>query len=223
MTQQQRYDSVVKILNKMYPNATTELNYKNTFQLLIAVILSAQCTDKRVNIITPALFEQFPDCYTMAKATPEIIFPYIKSISYPNSKAKYLVNCAKRLVDIYKGDVPSSVEELQTLSGVGRKTANVIATVVFNEQKMPVDTHIHRVSRRLGLTNNAKTVRQTEYQLMNNLKGRDINLLHHQLLLLGRYICKARKPDCDNCLLTSVCKTFISNNKATKDNNKAKS
>ncbi len=223
MTQQQRYDSVVKILNEMYPNATTELNYKNTFQLLIAVILSAQCTDKRVNIITPALFEQFPDCYTMAKATPEIIFPYIKSISYPNSKAKYLVNCAKRIVDIYKGDVPSSVEELQTLNGVGRKTANVIATVVFNEQKMPVDTHIHRVSRRLGLTNNAKTVRQTEDQLMNNLKGRDINLLHHQLLLLGRYICKARKPDCDNCLLTTVCKTFISNNKATKNNNKAKS
>ncbi|MBR1774218.1 MAG: endonuclease III [Bacteroidales bacterium] len=220
MTLKQRYAQSIELLNQMFPNADTELMHGDTFQLLIAVILSAQCTDKRVNEVTPALFEKFPDCQAMAQATPEEVFPYIKSVSYPNSKSKYLVNCSKRLSEVYHGVVPSSVEELQTLQGVGRKTANVIAAIVFHQAKMPVDTHVHRVSRRIGLTNNAKTVRQTEDQLMKNLDEKDIALLHHQLILLGRYICQARKPKCNECKLTSVCKNFISLQNQTAKHNK---
>lgn len=212
MTTKQRYKGVIERLNEMFPNATTELSYKDNFQLLIAVILSAQCTDKRVNEITPKLFERFPTAESMAKATAEDVFPYIKSISYPNSKAKYLVNSAKRLVEVYNGEVPSDVDELQTLNGVGRKTANVMAAVVFSQQRMPVDTHIHRVSRRLGLTNNAKTPLQTELQLMKNLQTENVNLLHHQLLLLGRRVCTARKMHCEECGLKTFCKTYISDN-----------
>lgn len=212
MTTKQRYKGVIEGLNKMFPEATTELVYKDNFQLLIAVILSAQCTDKRVNEVTPKLFEKFPTALSMSKATAEEVLPYIKSISYPNSKAKYLVNCAKRLVEVYGGEVPSDVEELQTLNGVGRKTANVMATVVFHQQRMPVDTHIHRVSRRLGLTNNAKTPLQTELQLMQNLQKENVNLLHHQLLLLGRRVCTARKRHCEDCLIRNFCKAYISDN-----------
>ena len=219
MTKKERYDLTLKSLDGLFPEAQTELQYNNTFQLLVAVILSAQCTDKRVNQITPALFEKYPTCEDMAKASAEEIFPYIRSVSYPNSKSKYLVNCAKRLVEVYNSQVPSDVKELQTLQGVGRKTANVIAAVVFHQAKMPVDTHVHRVSRRIGLTDNAKTVLQTEEQLMKNLKKNDIALLHHQLILLGRYICKARKPECNNCKLTVCCKYFISlQNKLQKQN-----
>ncbi|MGP1515044.1 MAG: endonuclease III [Bacteroidales bacterium] len=220
MTLKQRYSSVIDILNTMFPNADTELLHTDTFQLLVAVILSAQCTDKRVNEVTPLLFKKYPDCYTMSQATTSEIFQYIKSISYPNSKSKYLVNCAKRLVEVYDGQVPSDVQELQTLQGVGRKTANVIAAIVFHQAKMPVDTHVHRVSRRLGLTTNAKTVRQTEEQLVGNLNKKDIALLHHQLILLGRYICKARRPQCEKCKLTSVCKNFISLQNKVKLQNK---
>ncbi len=209
MTKKQRYDLAIEYLNEMFPNADTELVHGDTFQLLIAVILSAQCTDKRVNEITPALFEKYPTAEDMSKATPEEIFPYIKSISYPNSKAKYLVNCSKKLMEKFNGIVPSDVDDLQTLQGVGRKTANVIAAIVFHQAKMPVDTHVHRVSRRIGLTTDAKTVRQTEDQLMKNIDKKDVGLLHHQLILLGRYVCKARKPECEKCKLTSVCKNFL--------------
>lgn len=208
MTIQQRYTLVIEQLNQMYPNATTELENDTPFHLLIAVILSAQCTDKRVNMVTPALFKRFPLPQDMAEAEEKEIFEYIKSISYPNSKAKYLKNTAKRIVEVYNGEVPQEVKELQTLQGVGRKTANVIASVVFNKAAMPVDTHVHRVSRRIGLTNKAKTVLQTEEQLMKHIPKKDVALLHHQLILLGRYICKARKPECDKCLLPSFCKHF---------------
>lgn len=208
MTIQQRYTLVIEQLNQMYPNATTELENDTPFHLLIAVILSAQCTDKRVNMVTPALFKRFPLPKDMAEAEEKEIFEYIKSISYPNSKAKYLKNTAKRIVEVYNGEVPQEVKELQTLQGVGRKTANVIASVVFNKATMPVDTHVHRVSRRIGLTNKAKTVLQTEEQLMKHIPKKDVALLHHQLILLGRYICKARKPECDKCLLPSFCKHF---------------
>lgn len=208
MTIQQRYALVIEQLNQMYPNATTELENDTPFHLLIAVILSAQCTDKRVNMVTPALFKRFPLPKDMAEAEEKEIFEYIKSISYPNSKAKYLKNTAKRIVEVYNGEVPNEVKELQTLQGVGRKTANVIASVVFNKAAMPVDTHVHRVSRRIGLTNKAKTVLQTEEQLMKHISKKDVALLHHQLILLGRYICKARKPECEKCSLPPYCKHF---------------
>lgn len=208
MTIEQRYALVLEQLNLMYPNATTELENDTPFHLLIAVILSAQCTDKRVNMVTPALFKRFPLPKDIAEAEEKEIFEYIKSISYPNSKAKYLKNTAKRIVEIYNGEVPQEVKELQTLQGVGRKTANVIASVVFNKPTMPVDTHVHRVSKRIGLTNKAKTVLQTEEQLMKHIPKNDVALLHHQLILLGRYICKARKPECEKCLLTNFCKHF---------------
>ena len=213
MTTKQRYDSVIKLLQQKFPNADTELMHYNDFELLVAVILSAQCTDKRVNEVTPNLFKNFPNAVSLSKATPEEVFPYISSISYPNSKAKYLVNCAKRLVEVYNGEIPSDAKELQTLQGVGRKTANVIQAIIFHKAAMPVDTHVHRVSRRIGLTNNATNVRQTEEQLMKNIPKYNVAKLHHQLILLGRYICKARKPLCSECNLQDFCKYFIANSK----------
>ncbi len=213
MKKQERYNLALQGLNEMFPDAKTELENDTPFHLLVAVILSAQCTDKRVNMVTPELFKRYPYPQDMADSSEEEIFGYIKSISYPNSKAKYLKNTAKRLVEVYNGEVPSDVKELQTLQGVGRKTANVIASVVFNQATMPVDTHVHRVSRRIGLTSNAKTVRQTEEQLMSNIPKDNVALLHHQLILLGRYICKARKPECDKCSLTLCCKFFNQKNK----------
>lgn len=217
MKKQERYNLALQELNKMFPDAKTELENDSPFHLLVAVILSAQCTDKRVNMVTPELFKRYPYPQDMADSSEEEIFGYIKSISYPNSKAKYLKNTAKRLVEVYNGEVPSDVKELQTLQGVGRKTANVIASVVFNQATMPVDTHVHRVSRRIGLTSNAKTVRQTEEQLMSNIPKDNVALLHHQLILLGRYICKARKPECDKCSLTLCCKFFNQKNKKSKE------
>ncbi len=217
MKKQERYNLALQELNEMFPDAKTELENDSPFHLLVAVILSAQCTDKRVNMVTPELFKRYPYPQDMADSSEEEIFGYIKSISYPNSKAKYLKNTAKRLVEVYNGEVPSDVKELQTLQGVGRKTANVIASVVFNQATMPVDTHVHRVSRRIGLTSNAKTVRQTEEQLMSNIPKDNVALLHHQLILLGRYICKARKPECDKCSLTLCCKFFNQKNKNSKE------
>lgn len=217
MKKQERYNLALQELNEMFPDAKTELENDSPFHLLVAVILSAQCTDKRVNMVTPELFKRYPYPQDMADSSKEEIFGYIKSISYPNSKAKYLKNTAKRLVEVYNGEVPSDVKELQTLQGVGRKTANVIASVVFNQATMPVDTHVHRVSRRIGLTSNAKTVRQTEEQLMSNIPKDNVALLHHQLILLGRYICKARKPECDKCSLTLCCKFFNQKNKNSKE------
>ncbi|MBR1625957.1 MAG: endonuclease III [Bacteroidales bacterium] len=210
MTIKQRYERTLEILKEMFPEAATELKYGTPFQLLVAVILSAQCTDKRVNMVTPKLFALYPDCQSMAAADTQDIFECIKSISYPNSKAKYLHATADKLMTEFDGQVPSDVKSLQTLPGVGRKTANVIASVVFKQAAMAVDTHVHRVSRRLGLTNNAKNVLETEKQLMQHLKDIDIATVHHRLILLGRYLCTARKCKCNECKLTSVCKNFIS-------------
>lgn len=190
------------------PIAETELNYETPFQLLIAVILSAQCTDKRVNMITPALFEAYPSPEVLAAATPDAVFELIRSVSYPNNKAKHLVGMAKKLLSDFNGEVPSDIDKLQTLPGVGRKTANVIAAVVFNKEAMPVDTHVFRVSNRIGLTNNSKTPLQTEKTLVKYIPGELLPIAHHWLILHGRYVCKARKPDCLNCGIKEWCKSF---------------
>lgn len=190
------------------PIAETELNYETPFQLLIAVILSAQCTDKRVNMITPALFEAYPTPEVLAAATPDAVFELIRSVSYPNNKAKHLVGMAKKLLSDFNGEVPSDIDKLQTLPGVGRKTANVIAAVVFNKEAMPVDTHVFRVSNRIGLTNNSKTPLQTEKTLVKYIPGELLPIAHHWLILHGRYVCKARKPDCLNCGIKEWCKSF---------------
>ncbi|MBL7893633.1 MAG: endonuclease III, partial [Bacteroidia bacterium] len=193
------------------PVAETELHYSDPYQLLVAVILSAQCTDKRVNMVTPALFKAYPKPEVMAVASSDEVFQYIKSISYPNNKAKHLVGMAKMLVNDFKGIVPSDVNELQKMPGVGRKTANVIASVVYDKPALAVDTHVFRVSARLGLTTNAKTPLDTEKQLVKYIPEKLIPIAHHWLILHGRYICIARKPMCEKCGLTAYCKYFQSN------------
>ena len=193
------------------PVAETELNYENPYQLLVAVILSAQCTDKRVNMITPALFEAFPTAEDMAKATPDEIFPYIRSVSYPNNKSKSLAGMAKMLVEEYGGEVPSDIDRLMALPGVGRKTANVILAVVYNRAAMAVDTHVFRVSERIGLTTGSKTPLTTEKTLMRHIPAEIVPKAHHWLILHGRYICKARKPECMECPLTQVCRYYTTN------------
>lgn len=208
MLLKERYRRVIDYFEKNIPVAETELRYEDPFQLLVAVILSAQCTDKRVNMVTPALFEAFPDAESMAAADAEAIFPYIKSISYPNNKAKHLAAMAKKLMSDFKGKVPDTVEQLQTLPGVGRKTANVVASVVYNRSAMPVDTHVFRVSARLGLTKNAKTPLAAEMQLVKHIPEELIPKAHHWLILHGRYICIARKPKCHECPFTDFCLFF---------------
>ena len=190
------------------PEAQSELHYENAFQLLVAVILSAQCTDKRVNLTTPALFAAYPDAASMAQATPEEIFGYIHSISYPNNKSRHLVGMAQKLVADFGGEVPSDVDELQTLPGVGRKTANVIASVVFNLPALAVDTHVFRVANRIGLTNNSKTPLQTERELTKHIPEEKIPIAHHWLILHGRYVCQARKPHCEECGIQEICKYY---------------
>lgn len=192
------------------PQAETELEYEDPYELLVAVILSAQCTDKRVNITTPAFFKAFPTAEVLSAALPEEVFPYIKSISYPNNKSKHLVGMAKMLVNDFNGKVPSEMEELLKLPGVGRKTANVISSVVFNKAAMPVDTHVFRVSARLGLTTNSKTPFETEKQLVKNIPEDKIALAHHWLILHGRYVCTARNPKCFECGLKQWCKYYES-------------
>jgi endonuclease-3 len=187
----EKYKNVIALLNAANPTAETELKYRNPYELLVAVILSAQCTDKRINAITPQLFLRFPSAEDLAAGSEQEILTYIKSVSYPNAKARNLSRMAQRLVEVFHSQVPSDTIELQTLAGVGRKTANVIASVIFKQAKMPVDTHVYRVSARSGLTKDAKNVLQTEQQLMKNLDGYDIALLHHQLILHGRYTCKS--------------------------------
>ena len=188
------------------PVAETELHYGSPFQLLVAVMLSAQCTDKRVNMVTPALFEAYPDAASMAQATPDDLFRYIRSVSYPNSKSQHLADMARMLVSDFGGQVPDSIDDLQRLPGVGRKTANVIAAVVFEQPAMPVDTHVFRVSHRLGLVaTKADTPYKVEQELVKNIPAEDIPRAHHWLLLHGRYVCTARRPHCDRCGFNAVC------------------
>lgn len=190
------------------PVAESELKFYNPFQCLVAVMLSAQCTDKRVNMVTPALFEAYPTPETLAQATSDEVFEYIQSVSYPRSKAAHLVEMAKRLVEVYDGMVPDNIEDLQTLQGVGRKTANVVCAVIWNQPTMAVDTHIFRVSERLGLTTHSKNPLQTEKALVKYIPESIIPKAHHWLLLHGRYICQARKPHCETCGLQPYCRHF---------------
>jgi endonuclease-3 len=207
MNIKERYKNVLSILSEQYPEAQTELQYQNPFQLLIAVILSAQCTDKRVNMVTPALFEAFPDAETLAKQSHETVFMYIKSISYPNNKAKNLVSMAKMLIEKHNGNVPDSFEEIIALPGAGRKTANVVLSVLYNQPTMAVDTHVFRVSNRIGLVK-AKNVLKAEEQLVKHIPEEDIPKSHHWLILHGRYVCTARKPKCEQCPVTAYCKYY---------------
>lgn len=202
----ERYAEALRRFEQEMPWPETELHYDNPFQLLVAVILSAQCTDKRVNEYTPALFRDYPTPQKLAEADPEDIYQHIKSISYPNNKTKALIGMAKTLVDKFNGQVPSDIDDLLTLPGVGRKTANVILAVVYNHAAMAVDTHVFRVSNRVGFTNNSKTPLQTEKALMRNIPPELVPKAHHWLILHGRYICKARKPECENCYLADICK-----------------
>ena len=213
MTTKERYENVIRWFQENRPVAETELHYKDPFQLLVAVILSAQCTDKRVNMITPALFEAFPSPQDLANATPEEVFPYIKSVSYPNNKSKHLVGTARMLLEKFGGEVPSEVNDLQKLPGVGRKTANVIASVVFHKEAIAVDTHVFRVSNRIGLTNNSKTPLETEKTLVKNIPGHLLSIAHHWLILHGRYVCMARKPNCMECGIRQYCKYYNRNDK----------
>jgi len=208
MTKKERYTHILNYFAQHHPQAETELSYRNSFELLVAVILSAQCTDKRVNIVTPPLFERFPDAETMAASSVDEIFSYIRSISYPNNKAKHLKGMAQLLFEKFNSEVPSTVDELQTLPGVGRKTANVITSVVFNQPSMAVDTHVFRVSARLGLTTNAKNPLQTEQQLLKFIPTNQVAIAHHWLILHGRYVCLARSPKCEICPLTNWCKYY---------------
>ncbi len=208
MTKKERYKKVIAWFELTMPIAVTELRYKSAYQLLVAVILSAQCTDKRVNIITPAFFKRFPDAETLAASKVAEIFEYIKSCSYPNNKAKNLSGMAKILMATYKGVVPDNVTDLQKLPGVGRKTANVIASVVFNKPVLAVDTHVFRVAARIGLSSNARTPLETEKQLMKYIPENLISKAHHWLILHGRYICIARKPKCNDCGLREFCKYY---------------
>ena len=207
LSDKQRFQKVLAWFAENMPVAESELHYSNPFELLCAVMLSAQCTDKRVNMVTPALFSAYPTAEEMANATPEEVFLYIKSVSYPNAKAQHLVGMAQRLVEAYNGGVPSNIDDLQTLPGVGRKTANVVCAVIWNQPTMAVDTHIFRVSERIGLTTNSKSPLETEKQLVKYIPAEVIPKAHHWLLLHGRYVCKARKPLCETCGIKPYCKT----------------
>ena len=193
------------------PVAESELNYRNPYELLVAVMLSAQCTDKRVNMVTPTLFAAYPTPEALAKATSDEVFEYVKSVSYPRSKAEHLVQMAQRLVEVYHGEVPDNIEELQTMQGVGRKTANVVCAVIWNKPTMAVDTHIFRVSERIGLTTGSKNPLQTERQLVKHIPAEVIPKAHHWLLLHGRYVCQARKPKCEQCGIAEFCRFFEKN------------
>lgn len=210
MLKKERYRLFVEYFSSHQPDPVTELHYSNPYQLLVAVILSAQCTDKRINQITPKLFERFPTVEDLAASTSDEIFTYIRSVSYPNNKAKHLAGMAKMLLEQFNGEVPSDLNDLQKLPGVGRKTANVIASVIFDLPAIAVDTHVFRVSNRLGLTNNAKTPLAVEKQLVEYLPKQTLGLAHHWLILHGRYICVARKPKCEICPIMHFCKYYQS-------------
>ena len=208
MTQKQRYKNVIAWFEKNAQSEESELRFNNNYELLISVILSAQCTDKRVNMTTPALFKAFLTPEVLAKATPDDVFPYIRSISYPNNKAKSLVGMAQKLVSDFNGEVPSDIDSLLSIPGVGRKTANVILAVAFDKPAMAVDTHVFRVANRIGLTNDSKNPTQTERELVKHIPKIFLSRAHHWLILHGRYVCVARKPKCSECGLTRWCKYF---------------
>lgn len=213
MTTTERYSRVIEYFSVAMPTAESELNFRNPFELLVAVVLSAQCTDKRVNLTTPALFEAYPTAEAMSKASVEEIYEYIKSISYPNNKAKHLVTLSRQIVEKFGGEVPSDPQDLQSLQGVGRKTANVVGAVLWGREVMPVDTHVFRVAARIGLSRNAKTPLATERQLEKGFPSELLPIAHHWLILHGRYVCLARKPKCGECGLTEVCKYYNANNR----------
>lgn len=215
MLKKDRYKLFVAHFSAKQPDAETELHYNNPYQLLVAVILSAQCTDKRINQVTPALFRRFPNAKALADVTPDIVFDYIRSVSYPNNKAKHLVGMAKMLLNDFNNEVPSDIDQLQKMPGVGRKTANVIASVIYNAPAMAVDTHVFRVSKRIGLSS-GKTPLAVEKELVKNLPEHTIHIAHHWLILHGRYVCLARSPKCNICEITNICKYFQQNNKITK-------
>lgn len=208
MTRKERFNFVISYFQQHAPNAETELLYDNPYQLLVAVILSAQCTDKRVNMTTPAIFEKYPDAARLSKAHFDELFPLIRSISYPNNKTKHLIGMANMLMEKFNGQIPLTVEELVQLPGVGRKTANVITSVVDQQPNMAVDTHVFRVSARIGLTVGATTPLATEKQLLQYIPKELVYIAHHWLILHGRYTCIARNPKCDQCGLTPACKYF---------------
>lgn len=211
MTKKERYDKVVAWFSENMPSPTTELQYDSPFHLLLAVILSAQCTDKRVNIVTPALFEAFPDPKSLADASEEHVYSFIKSVTFPNNKTRHLIKAAKILTEEFGGEMPSDIDNLMKLPGVGRKTANVMLAVVWNKAAMAVDTHVFRVSNRIGLTLNSKTPLATEKTLVKHFPEEILATAHHWLILHGRYVCKARNPECENCGLTEVCQFYSKN------------
>jgi endonuclease-3 len=212
LSKKERFKNIVSYFEEAMPVAETELVYQSPYQLLVAVILSAQCTDKRVNMITPPFYEKFPDAQSLSTATVESVFELIKSCSYPNNKAKNLLGMAQTLVNEFKGIVPSDIEELQKMPGVGRKTANVIASVVFNLPAMAVDTHVFRVSNRIGLTTNSRSPLETEKELVKYIPSEKLSIAHHWLILHGRYVCIARKPKCEECGIKDLCRYFASHN-----------
>lgn len=220
MTRKERYEAVISWFEEHMPVAETELHYESPFELLVAVILSAQCTDKRVNLITPRLFKQYPTAEVMARAEVEDIFELIRSVSYPNAKAKYLVATSKLLVERFCGEVPESREELMKLPGVGRKTANVIASVIYGRPMMAVDTHVFRVANRIGLTTNSKTPLETELTLVRYIPESLIPKAHHWLILHGRYVCVARKPHCSECGLAPYCRYYAAQQHRSKKETK---
>ena len=209
MTRKQRYKTIIDYFHERQPVTTTELTWQSEFQLLVAVVLSAQCTDKRVNMVTPALFEAYPDADSMSRAGEEEVLKYIKSVSYPNAKARHLVQLSQKIVSDYGGVVPHDMDALMTLPGVGRKTANVMLAVAFRQAAMPVDTHVFRVSHRLGLVpKTANTPLKVEKELVRNIPSELLGDAHHWLLLHGRYICKSQRPVCDKCPFTSFCPKY---------------
>ncbi|MTI22127.1 endonuclease III [Fulvivirga sp. RKSG066] len=212
MQRKERFENFISHFTAHQPNAETELQYSNPYELLVAVILSAQCTDERINKVTPALFEKYPTAEHLSLCHFDELFPFIRSVSYPNNKTKHLIGMAKMLVEDFNSVVPSDTKELQKLPGVGRKTANVIASVVYEQPTMAVDTHVFRVSKRLGLVNqNAKTPLEVEKQLIKHIPEEHVRLAHHWLILHGRYVCVARKPKCESCQLTHFCRYFEKN------------
>ena len=215
MTRKERFAAIVGWFEANRPVAETELHYGNPFQLLVAVILSAQCTDRRVNIVTPPLFERFPTPSSLASASFDEVYPYVKSVSYPNAKASHLIAMAQKLLADFGGEVPSDIDALMSLPGVGRKTANVIASVVYDKPVIAVDTHVFRVSHRLGLSD-GKTPLEVERDLERHIPVERRAVAHHWLILHGRYTCIARKPKCDECPLTDWCREYVSNNTKTR-------